>query len=61
MERFFFVEEVLYEYALGDVDDNGKISVTDAVRITNYIIGRQNYKFLKIAADMGRKPKDNRQ
>ena len=49
---FFFVEEVLYECTLGDVDDNGKISVTDAVRITNYIIGRQNYKFLKIAADV---------
>lgn len=36
----------------GDVDGNGKVTVTDAVAIVNHILGNTPAKFIEAAADM---------
>jgi hypothetical protein len=45
-------QEVMPPYTLGDVDGNGSVSITDAVLIVNYIIGKPNSTFIKDAADL---------
>ena len=36
----------------GDTNGDGKISITDAVAIVNYILGRASANFVKTAADV---------
>lgn len=45
-------EVVVFTYTLGDVDRNGKITITDAVCIINYILDTPNEVFVYEAADV---------
>ena len=46
------VGAVVFTYAMGDVDHNGLISISDAVAIINHIVGSPNKIFIFNAADM---------
>ena len=42
----------IVDLPLGDANDDGKVSITDAVTVVNYILGTQQGKFSEVAADV---------
>ena len=48
---------IVEDYVMGDVNDNGKVDIGDAVSIVNYLVGKESTNFVEKAADTNKNGK----